>query len=77
MKKEIRIGLLFLALYNLLNFTVNYVLEREIPALHFFLGAFIGFALAEIVIGMLPESVYDKLKSHKRNIKQAIFNNKE
>lgn len=70
MKKEIRMGLLFFALFSILRFTVNNVLEKDIPALHFLMGAFIGLALAEFIIGMLPESVYDKLKNCKKNLRR-------
>lgn len=66
MRKEIKIGILFFAIFNILNLIAN-VIGKEILALHFFRGGFAALALVEIIIGLLPESIYLKVKNSKKN----------
>jgi len=66
MRKELKIGILLFAVFNLINFFTKNILP-EIPALHFILGALVGLALCQIIIGILPESTYLKLKNFKKN----------
>ena len=41
MRKELKIGLLLFAIFNLANLVINHLLP-EIPALHFILGGLAG-----------------------------------
>lgn len=72
LKKEVKIGILLFAVFNILNLIFNEIVA-EMPALHFFLGGLVGLSLAMIIIGILPEMVYIKLKDFKIN----LLNNKE
>lgn len=65
MRKELKIGLLLFAVFNLVNLFVNNRFP-EIPALHFILGGLAGLAFCQIIIGILPESAYLKLKKLKK-----------
>ncbi|MDZ5724414.1 hypothetical protein [Acetobacterium sp. K1/6] len=64
MRKELKIGILLFAIFNLINFFSKNMLP-EMPALHFILGGLVGLALCQIIIGILPESTYLKLKNFK------------
>jgi hypothetical protein len=66
MRKELKIGILLFAIFNLINFWSKNVIS-ELPALHFIVGGLTGLALCQIIIGILPESTYLKLKHFKRN----------
>lgn len=66
MRKETRIGLLLIAIFNLVNFITN-ELGTKVPVLHFCLGGLAGLAFMELIMGMLPEAVYYKIKSYKKN----------
>ncbi|WP_373482196.1 hypothetical protein [Acetobacterium sp.] len=66
MRKELKIGLLLFAIFNLINFIIKNLLP-EIPVLHFILGGLAGLALCQIIIGILPAATYLKLKNFKRN----------
>lgn len=68
MRKELKIGILIFAIFNVINFIIRDFVP-EIPVLHFFLGGFVALAFAEIIIGILPEPTYLKLKHFKNSIK--------
>jgi len=68
MRKELKIGILLFAIFNVINLIVRDFVP-EIPVLHFFLGGFAALAFAEIIIGILPEPTYFKLKHFKNIIK--------
>ena len=67
MRKELKIGLLLFAIFNLANLVINHLLP-EIPALHFILGGLAGLAFCQTIIGILPETTYLKLKKLKKNL---------
>lgn len=67
MRKETKIGLLLFAIFNVVHLITNEI-GPEIVVLHFILGGLVGLALAEIIIGLLPESAYFRLKKFKKNI---------
>lgn len=67
MRKELKIGILLFAIFNLANLIVNHLLP-EIPILHFILGGLVGLAFCQITIGILPEAAYLKLKNLKKNL---------
>lgn len=67
MRKELKIGILLFAIYNLANLIINQMLP-EIPALHFILGGLVGLSSCLIIIGLLPESTYLKLKNFKKKL---------
>ncbi len=67
MRKELKIGILLFAIFNLANLMINHLFP-EIPALHFILGGLAGLAFCEIIIGILPETTYLKLKNLKKNL---------
>jgi len=67
MRKELKIGLLLFALFNLVNLFVNN-LSPEVPALHFILGGLAGLSFCGTIIGILPETTYTKLKKLKKNL---------
>lgn len=71
MRKEIKIGLAFFVLFSILNFISNEI-GAEIPILHFGRGILVGLAFAEIIIGLLPESIYLKTKNFKKSYIQFI-----
>ena len=57
MKKELRLGILLQAIYLILNRFLN------IP--NFILGLLLGLGLCFIIIGILPERAYVKIKQLK------------
>ena len=67
MRKEIRIGVLIFAVYNII-YLITKVIDTEIVVLHFCLGGLAGLAFVEIIIGLLPESIYFKIKNFKKKI---------
>lgn len=67
MRKETKIGILLLVLFNIINFIATDIFP-EIPMLHFLLGGLVGLSLCQIVIGILPESAYLKLKNFKKSL---------
>lgn len=67
LKKEVKIGILLFAVFNVLNLIFNEIFA-EMPTLHFLLGGFAGLSLTMIIIGILPEAVYLKLKDFKSNL---------
>lgn len=67
MRKEVKVGILLFAIFNILNIIANNLLQ-EIPMLHFILGGLVGLALSQIIIGILPEPTYKKLKRSKKNL---------
>lgn len=67
MRKELKIGLLLFAIFNLANLVINHLLP-EIPVLHFILGGLAGLAFCQTIIGILPEASYLKLKNLKKNL---------
>jgi hypothetical protein len=69
MRKETKIGLLFFAIFNILNFIHN-KMASDIPLLHFTIGILVGLGFLYIFIGILPESVYIKIKSLKNNLRK-------
>ncbi|MBC3798232.1 hypothetical protein [Acetobacterium tundrae] len=62
MRKETKIGILLLVLFNIINFIATDI-SPEIPMLHFLRGGLAGLSLCQIVIGILPETAYLKLKN--------------
>lgn len=66
MRKETKIGFLIFAIFNIVNFITNEI-GREIPILHFCLGGLAGLAFAALIIGLLPESIYLKIKDYKKS----------
>lgn len=66
MRKETKIGILLLAIFNVINLITNEI-GTEIVALHFLLGGLAGLALAEFIIGLLPETAYTGLKNWKKS----------
>jgi hypothetical protein len=71
MRKETKIGLLILAIFYVLNLITKEIGE-EIFVLHFLLGGLVGLAFAEMVIGLLPESIYLKIKNFKKKCNPFI-----
>lgn len=67
MRREVKVGILLFAIFNILNIIVNNFFP-EIPVFHFILGGLVGLALCQIIIGILPESAYIKLKRFKKNL---------
>lgn len=67
MKREVKISILLFAIFNIVNLIVNNFFP-EILALHFLLGGLAGLAFAQIIIGILPEPTYLKLKAFKKNV---------
>lgn len=67
MRKEVKVGILLFAIFNILNLIINNFFP-EIPVLHFILGGLVGLALSQIIIGILPEPAYLKLKHFKKNV---------
>lgn len=64
-RKEIKIGALIFAIFNVVNFIANEI-GREILVLHLCLGGLAGLAFAEVIIGLLPEMIYLKVKNYKK-----------
>lgn len=65
MRKETKIGILFFVLSTVLNkITKEFLLEVNI--LYFITGACTCSGLVGIIIGMLPQDVYGKLKEWKK-----------
>lgn len=67
MRKEIKIGVILFAIFNVLNF-IAIEIGTEIIPLHFCLGGLAALAFAEIIIGLLPESIYLKVKNCKNTM---------
>ena len=57
MRKELQIGLLFVAAYI--------ILSRFSPISVYILGALLGFGLAFEIIGILPDNAYQRIKRWK------------
>ncbi|KNZ40343.1 hypothetical protein [Acetobacterium bakii] len=68
MRKELKIGILLFAIFNLINLFAHDIVP-ELPVLHFFLGGLAALAFMEIIIGILPEPTYLKLKQFKKNLR--------
>jgi len=66
MRKEIKIGGLLYVIFIVVRFFTKEILT-EVPVIHFFLGIFVGLAIVEIIIGLLPEATYLKLKTIKND----------
>ena len=64
------------AIFNVVNFITNEI-GTEILVLHFCLGGLAGLAFVEIIIGLLPQSIYLKINNCKKNcisfIKQSCY----
>ncbi|MBI4858576.1 MAG: hypothetical protein HY818_17715 [Acetobacterium woodii] len=67
MKREVKLGILLFAIFNIVNLIANTILP-EMPILHFIQGGLVGLALSQIIIGILPEPTYLKLKNFKKKI---------
>lgn len=65
MRKEVKIGLLLFAVFNIIRYITNEIVS-EVPVIHFFLGGLVGLSLVHLIIGLLPEATYLKLKAFKR-----------
>lgn len=57
MRKEIKNGVLFFSLFNIINL-INIVIGKDIPILHFCCGVLAVLAFLQVIIGLLPESIY-------------------
>ena len=66
MRKEIKNSVILFAVFNVLNF-ITIVIGKEILVLHFCRGIMAGLAFIQVIIGVLPESIYLKVKSFKKN----------
>lgn len=64
MKKELRLGILSIAIYLVFKQFLN------IP--DFILGFLMGLALLFIIIGLLPEKIYVKIKKIKNSAIKSI-----
>ena len=60
MRKEARIGLVFLACYIILN--------RFMVLPSIFLGIMLGLTVVHIVLGLLPKKTYETVITNKRRI---------
>lgn len=65
MRKETKIGILFFVLSIVLN-KITKEFSVEVNILYFIIGACTGLSLVGIIIGMLPQNVYRKLKEWKK-----------
>ncbi|MFH5836763.1 hypothetical protein ACHAL6_11895 [Proteiniclasticum sp. C24MP] len=70
-RKELKNAVMFFALFQVVNF-ISIQTGREIRALHFLLGIIAGLAFSELMIGLLSDSVYHRIRSFKKNIKLWI-----
>ena len=64
MKKELRVGILLQSIYLILNQFLN------IP--NFILGLLLGLGLCLIIIGILPEKAYVKIKQFKNTVTKSM-----
>lgn len=64
MKKELRVGILLQTIYLILDRLFN------IP--DFILGLLLGLGLCLIVIGILPEKAYSKIKQLKKTATKCV-----
>ena len=64
MKKELRLGILSIAIYL--------VFKRFLNIPDFILGFLMGLALLFIIIGLLPEKTYVKIKKIKNSAIKSI-----
>ena len=60
MRKELQIGLLLVGTY--------FVLSRFFPIPGYILGVLLGLGLAFEIVGILPDSVYQRIKRWKKQI---------
>ena len=65
MKKELRVGILLQSIYLILNQFLN------IP--NFILGLLLGLELCLIIIGILPEKAYVKIKQFKNTVTKSMW----
>jgi len=66
MKKEMRNAVILFTVFNIINF-ITIVIGKEIAILHFIRGGLAGLAFTQVIIGLLPESTYVKLKNFKNS----------
>ena len=66
-RKEIRTAVLLFALFQVVYF-ISMQLGEEIRAVHFALGIIAGLAFSALLIGLLSDSVYQRLKNFKKRI---------
>lgn len=66
LRKEVKVGILLFAIFSILNLIINNFFP-ELPVLHFLLGGLAGLAFSQIIIGILPEPAYLKLKNFKKS----------
>lgn len=66
-RNEIKIGIFLFTIFNVINFITDQI-GTETFVFELLLGGIAGMAFAEIIIGLLPETIYVKLKNFKKNI---------
>ncbi len=64
MKKELRLGIVSLAIYL--------IFKRFLNTPDFILGLLLGLGLCLIVIGILPEKAYSKIKQLKKTATKSM-----
>lgn len=66
-RKEIQTAVLLFALFQIVHF-IFMQLGEEFRAVHFALGIIAGLAFSALLIGLLSDSVYQRLKNFKKRI---------
>lgn len=66
-RNEIKIGIFLFTIFNVIHFVTDQI-GTETFVFELLLGGIAGMAFAEIIIGLLPETIYVKLKNFKKNI---------
>ena len=66
MRKEIKNAVMLFALFQVVNF-ISILTGNEIQVLHFCLGIIAALAFMELIIGLLSDSIYHKVRNFKRN----------
>jgi len=67
MRTEVKIGIVLFAIFNFANLMLQSLIA-EMPLLHFIIGMLVGLSFCLIIIGILPETTYLKLKKLKKNL---------
>lgn len=67
MRKEIKNAVMLFGLFQVVNF-ISIQTGKEIQALlHFCLGIIAALAFMELIIGLLSDSIYHKVRNFKRS----------
>ncbi len=64
LRKETKVGLICFVVFNILNY-IAIETGSELPLLHFCTAGFIGLSISFLIVGLLPENVYTKVKNIK------------